>query len=216
MNHVLNVTLPCSTENTSMIRLFVKRCYSLILNLYWICLKEFNSESFPGEEKWCQATLMKSWCGNSLSGLLGSLGKVDGEKESTLIPELDFEWAFGQTWPNFSTWEGALTKTEYWLQANLLRTHCPLPGEPSTLSPRYLPSQGKRNAWTSSFALSPSTAWFQFLWSSYNWGGGDGGNDWQVEGEAAGPPMKMQGLEKARKSQEGVIGEEENLNRLGD
>ena len=29
-------------------------------------------------------------------------------------------------------------------------------------------------------------------------------------------PMKMQGLEKARKSQEGVIGEEENLNRLGD
>ena len=36
-----------------------------------------------------------------------------------------------------------------------------------------------------------------------------------MEGEAVRPPMKMQGSEKARKSQEGVIGEEENLNRLG-
>lgn len=36
---------------------------------------KFNFSSFPGEEKWCQATLMRARCGNSLSGLLGSLGE---------------------------------------------------------------------------------------------------------------------------------------------
>ena len=81
--------------------------------------------------------------------------------------------------------------------------------------PKVLTQPGERKCLDEQLCSFASAVWFQLLWSSYNWGGGDGGNDWQVEGEAVRPPMKMQGSEKARKSQEGVIGEEENLNRLG-
>lgn len=49
-------------------------------------------------------------------------------------------------WPNLAqllNWEKALTKAECWHKANLLWTHCPLPGKLSALSLRHLPSQGK-------------------------------------------------------------------------
>lgn len=134
---------------------------------------KFNSSSFPGEEKWCQATPMRARCGNSLSGLLSSLGESRWRGGTDTYSRTGLWMGL---WPNlaqFLNWEKALTKAECWLQANLLWTCRPLPGKLSTLSPRHLPSQGQEMPGQEAAPFPPFlTGWCQLLYSSHDQGRG--------------------------------------------
>lgn len=104
LNSVFHVSQACSVENTHVTDFSVKRkllCSSK--SILDFVRGKFKPSSFVGKEKCCQPTVLRSRCGNSLSGFLGSLGKVDRDEEQIYVPELDFEWAFVQTWPNLST-----------------------------------------------------------------------------------------------------------------
>lgn len=101
----------------------------------------------------------------------------------------------------------------------MLWTHRPLPGKLSTLSQGTYPARG-RKCWDKTPCLFPLLyclvpAFVQL--SRLGEGTEREGKDGQAEREEIGPPMEMQGAEKARKSQEGVAAEEENnSNKLGD
>lgn len=123
-------------------------------------------------------------------------------------------------WPNlaqFLNWEKALIKDECWLKANLLWICHPLPGMFSTLSLRHLPCQGRKMLREEALLFLTSTAWFQLLHNSHDQGRGGESSKWLTSGRRGNRTTHEDApTEKARKSQKGVIVEEENnLNNLG-
>lgn len=98
----------------------------------------------------------------------------------------------------------------------MLWTHCPLPGKPSALPLRYLPSQGKETPGQAASLFPLLLTGSSFCVALTIRGGGREGRKTLASGRRGNRATHEDaGLRESQENQEGVIGEEENVNKLG-